>query len=319
MTLGRLLKYLGLVAVVVMLWFAARAPRQRLVVAVHPWVGYEPLYLARDFKWLPDAIRLDDNKRLGESLAALQSGEADAACMTLDEMLRARAGGLPLSAALVFDVSAGADVVLARPEIRSLVELAHKRIGYDRNAMGALVFEKLLEAAGLSALAVIQLDLPPDSQLDAWRKHEVDAVITYEPMATIFLREGAHDLFDSRQMPDTIIDVLAVRRDKPEVIPLVQALAISHFRALEYMRTNEEDAVFRISARESLSPEEARRMLATVIFPSLAANRTYLAGDARLVQAARALSTLMVKRGLLAREDDLAELVMPGALPDEEI
>jgi NitT/TauT family transport system substrate-binding protein len=316
---GHLLACLGIVAAVAGLpWLAACAPQPPLVVALHPWVGYEPLYLARDFKWLPDAIRLRESKTLGESFAALQSGEADAACMTLDEMLRARAMGIPLSAALVFDVSAGADVVVARPEIRSLADLAHKRVGFDRNALGALVFEKLLEAAGLPASAVIQVDLPPDRQLDAWRKNEVDAIITYEPMATAFLREGARNLFDSRRMPDTIIDVLAVRRDRPKLIPLVQALAVSHFRALEYMRGYEEDALFRISARENLGPEEVRRMLATVIFPSLDVNRTYLAGDARLVHAAKILSTLMVNRGLLTREDDLADLIMPGILPGEE-
>jgi len=314
-----LLEYLALACAAGLLWLAACAPQLTLVVAVHPWVGYEPLYLASDFKWLPDAIRLREDKILGESLAALQSGEADAACMTLDEMLHARATGLPLSAALVFDVSAGADMVLARPEIRSLADLAHKRIGFDRNALGALVFEKLLEAASLPASDLIQVDLPPDSQLEAWRRHEVDAVITYEPMASVFLREGAHNLFDSRKMPDTIIDVLAVRRDRPRVFPLIQALAASHFRALEHMRTNEEDALFRISAREGLGPEEARRMLAAVILPSLAANRAYLGGDdPGLVRAAKTLSVLMARRGLLAREDDLAELILPGALPSEE-
>ncbi|MDD1622797.1 MAG: ABC transporter substrate-binding protein [Methylococcaceae bacterium] len=289
-----------------------------MVVAVHPWVGYETLYLARDFKWLPDTIRLRDDKTLGESLAALHSGEADAACMTLDEMLRARASGLPLSAALVLDVSAGADKVLARPEIMSPKDLAHKRIGFDRNSLGVLVFEKLLEAAELPTSAVIQVDLPPDSQLKAWRGREVDAVITYEPMATVFEREGARNLFDSRRMPDAIVDVLAVRRDRPKIFPLVRHLAAIHFRAQEYMRIYEQDALFRVSAREDLSPDEARRMLATVIFPSLDANRNYLGGDARLAQAAKTLSMLMVKHGLLAREDDLAELVMPETLPTEE-
>lgn len=302
-----------------LLLVASCSPQKTLTVAVHPWVGYEALYLARDLKWLPETIQLRDNNTLDESLAALKSGQADAACMTLDEMLRARADGLPLSAALVFDVSAGADAVLAGTEIKGLSDLAHKRIGYDRNALGAMVFEKLLEAAKLSASDVIQIDLPPDRQLDAWTRNEVDVVITYEPMVTAFLRKGAHSLFDSRQMPDAIIDVLAVRRDRPGKEHLLQTLAAAHFRALEHMRTNEQDALFRIAAREKVSPEEARRMLAGVTFPSLAANRAYLGGgDARLLRASKALSELMTRRGLLAREDDLKELLMPGILPGEE-
>ena len=316
----RFLRCLGLAAVAAnMPWFSACVPTQTLVVALHPWVGYETLYLARDLKWLPDGVRLRDDKTLDESLKAVQSGEAAAVCLTLDEMLRARAAGLPLAAALVFDVSAGADMVLARPGIAKLSDLAHKRIGFDQNALGALVFEKMLETAGLPASELTQVDLPPARQLEAWRRNEVDAVITYEPMATIFMREGARNLFDSRQMPDTIIDVLAVRRDRPKVLPLVRALVACHFRALEHMRTHEQDALFRISAREGLTPDEARRELAGVTLPSLAANRAYLVGsDARLIRAAGTLSRLMVRRGMLARQDDLDKLIMPGTLPSDE-
>lgn len=300
-------------------WLAGCAPQPRLVVGIHPWVGYETLHIARELNWLPDAIQLRDGQTAAGSLAALQSGEVNAACLTLDEMLRARAAGIPLSAALVFDISAGADMVLARPEIKRLEDLAHKRIGYESSALGALVFEKLLEAAQLPAAAVTQVDLPLDRQIEAWRRHEVDAIVTYEPTATALLREGAHSLFDSRRIPDTIIDVLAVRRDRPELFPAVRALVAKHFRALDHWHTNEQDALYRISARQGISPDEVRRTLAGVLIPSLAANRAYLSGDdPRLRQAARTVSAVMVRRGLLAREDDLDQLIMPASLPSVE-
>lgn len=316
---GRFLLYLVLLAAAsVLIWLSIREPPS-LVVATHPWIGYETLYLARDFNWLPETISLRDDQTLDESLAALQSGRADAACMTLDEMLRARAAGLPLAAALVLDVSAGADMVLARPGINKPADIAGKRIGFDRNALGALVFEKLLEVADLPADRVYQIDIPPARQLEAWRGNQIDAAISYEPMASALLREGARNLFDSRQMPDTIIDVLAVRADKPTILPLIKTLTTKHFRALAYLRRYQQDAVFRISAREKLSPEEAERMLAGVIFPSLEANRGYLQeGSSGLARAAKILSTLMVKRGLLAQEANLAGLTMPGTLPLEE-
>ncbi len=48
-------------------------------------------------------------------------------------------------------------------------------------------------------------------------------------------------------MPDAIIDVLAVRQDQPEVLPLIRALTASHFRALDYMRTHEQDLILCVS------------------------------------------------------------------------
>lgn len=309
--------YLGACAATANLpWLAACKRAQSLVVAIHPWVGYETLYLAREFKWLPDAVRLLEGQTASDSFAALQSGVADAACLTLDEMLRARAAGIPLSLAWVFNISAGADMVLARPGIAKPADLAHKRLGFERNAVGALVLQKLLDVTGLSESVLTLVDLPPDRQLEAWRKHEIDAVITYEPTATLLMREGAQRLYDSRQMPETIFDVLAVRRDRITDRGLIQALAASHFRALEHMHTHAEDAIFRIAGRQGISVDELRQTLAGVIIPSLAVNKTYLlSADSPLLRAAKTLSSLMVRRGLLAQEDTLDRLILPGSLP----
>ncbi len=290
-----------------------------LVLAIHPWVGYETLYLAREFKWLPDAVVLLEGNTLSDSFAVLQSGRADGACMTLDEMLRARASGIPLSVALVFDVSAGADMVLARPGIDTLADLAGKRLGLEQNALGALMLAELMEAAEPPQTSLTLVALPPDRQLDAWRNNEIDAIITYGPTATLLMQEGAQRLFDSRQIPDTIFDVLAVRSDRVKDARLVQALVVNHFRALEHMHTYRQDALYRISVHEDLSVEEVQQVLAGVTMPTLAANRSYLVGrDSLLISAARSLSSMMVRYGLLAQEDDLKGLIMPNTLPSDD-
>lgn len=308
-----------------LLAFAANLPglasctaRQSLTIATNPWLGYETLYLARALKWLPKQVQLRDFKTATNSLIALQRGEAQAACLTLDEMLLGRAMGLPLSIALVFDSSAGGDMVLARPGIDKPQDLSGKRIGFEPSGVGALVFRQLLAFAQLPASALMVVNLPPDRQLDAWRNREVDAVITYEPSATLIRREGGQRLFDSRQMPEMIFDVLAIRRDQMPSLPLIQALAASHFRALHHLRTQTDDAVYRIAGRLGLSPEETKIALQGLSRPTLAANRSYLIGDdTRLIQAARSLSHLMAQNGLLERPDNLDQLILPSALPEE--
>jgi NitT/TauT family transport system substrate-binding protein len=52
-----------------------------------------------------------------DSLQALAAGTVDGAGLTLDEAIGARAAGLDMKIVLVFDISTGADVLLARPEI----------------------------------------------------------------------------------------------------------------------------------------------------------------------------------------------------------
>ena len=301
-------------------WLSGCASPRPLEVGIIPWIGYEPLYLAREFNWLPAGVQLHDGKDARDTLTALYAGQIDAACLTLDETLHARAAGMPLTAVLVFDVSAGADVVLARPAIRKLADLAGKRLGVEQNAVGALVLGKLLEAAGLPASALTLIDLPVGQQLAAWQNGELDAVITYEPTATRLLHKGAQRLFDSRQMPDTIFDVLAVHSDRAKnQRAALDALVAAHFRSLAHLQTNRQDAIYRIASHQNVSPNDVRQALAGVMLPSLAANHEYLAThDGRLIRAAKNLSAMMVQQGQLKREDTLDGLISASWLPHNE-
>ncbi|MDR9441043.1 MAG: ABC transporter substrate-binding protein, partial [Halomonas sp.] len=164
-------------------------------------------------------------------------GELDGAALTLDEVLKARAEGLPLAVILVFDDSVGADMVLARPQIATLADLSGARIAVERSAVGSLVLHKLLEAAGLTADQLEVVDLPPDRQLAVWRQGDIDAVVTYEPTASQLMREGARRLYDSSQFPDMILDVLAVRHDRLRWrTDALEALVLAHFRGLAHLR-----------------------------------------------------------------------------------
>ena len=296
-------------------------PERPLAVGIHPWIGYETLHLCRDLGWLPAGVRLAEGRSAIDSLLALGEGRVEAACLTLDEVLRARSEGLPLTIALVFDVSAGADAVLAAPSIKTLADLAGKRIGVEQNAVGSIVLKQLLAEAGLPATAVTVVDLPVDRQLEAWRQGAVDALVTYDPTANELRRQGARLIFDSRRMPDTIFDVLALRTDLlRDRQTLVKALVASHFQALEHVRVNRQDAIYRIATHQGITPDEVVRSLGGITLPSLTVNRAYLANPGgRFAQAARSLSALMANQGLLPREDSLERLFSAAWLPPTEV
>lgn len=289
-----------------------------LVVGIHPWPGYESLYLARAFGWLPEGVHLREGRKASDSVAALLAGEVDAAALTLDEVLSVRAGGLALTIVLVFDSSVGADVVMAQPSIQALGEIAGRRIAVERGAVGEVVLHKLLEAAGLEEADISVRDLGPDRQLEAWRAGEIDLAITYEPGSSLLGREGARRLFDSRSFPGIIFDVLAVRSDRLSVNRAqVGALLYGHFKALAHLRINREDALRRIAAWRGLSFDETERSFAGLNLPDVAGNRAYLepTGARGILRAAAELNTLMLRTGGLSAADDLAGLIDPSFLP----
>lgn len=283
------------------LWLGGCVPRPPLRVAAHAWLGYEPMFLARQHGWLDGArVRLVETPSATDSLHLLGSGLVEAAALTLDEVLRARALGLPLVVPMVFNVSAGADGVLARRPIH-LADLAGARIGVEHSAVGALMLAALLERGGLAADQVQLVSLGFHEHAAAWRAGRIDALITFEPALSELEAEGAARIFDSRALPDTIVDVLAVH---PSTLvqhrAALQHLVAATLLAVHDLALNRMDAVYRIGARLKQPPETVLAGLRGIQLTDLEHNRRLLGGPQPiLLERARAVATILQGAGIL--------------------
>ena len=297
-------------------------PPSPLRLAAHTWPGYESLFLAHQMEWL-DArlVQLTETTSATDSLRALEQGTVDAAALTLDEVLRARSRGIALSIVLVFDISAGADALLAHPDIPSLKDLAGKRVGVEDGALGALMLSEVLQKAGLSLDQVRQVSLTPEHQLDAWKRGEIDAVVTYEPVATQLQELGAKRLFDSREIPDEIVDVLAVRTSILEARGgkrSVRHLIAAHFQALNHLHTSPDDFSYRTAAHLKLPADEVLDAYTGLLLPDVARNHRLLSGSQPvLLGGARKLSSKLFRDKLIPAEDTLDALLRTEFLPEE--
>lgn len=288
-----------------------------LTLGVHSWPGYEPLLLARHFNWLPAQIRLQENLNASQSINSLKAGTIDGACLTLDEVLKLRAEGVPMTIVLVLDISAGADKVIVRQDIRTLSDLKGKRIAFEYAALGALMFYELIQAAGLKKNDVTTIELSPDMQLLAWERGEIDAAITYPPSSTRIENMGGKAIFDSRQTQTRIMDVLAIRSDRlSEKRATVKSLMAGHLRAIDHLRQNSEDAMRRIAAWRHLSYEATMRSFSSITLPGLDANRKMLAPGNGIAGDAAKLAAVLVNAGILPRQDNLIDLTDAGYLPE---
>ena len=145
----------------------------------------------------------------------------------------------------------------------------------------------------------------------------VDALITYEPVASTLLAGDAHRLFDSRRIPETIFDVLAVHRDWLDVHrkALTHLIAV-HFRGLHALQRNPGDTAFRLARRLGLPGQAVMPTFRGLSLPGIDANRAYLdPGDSRLRDAARRVSDLMLRSGQLGQPASLDGLTTPRFLP----
>ena len=276
---------------------------QPLQVASHVWPGYELMFLARERGWLdPARVELEPTTSATHSMALLRLGHVDAAALTLDETLRLAAEGVPLRVGLVFNISAGADMVLARPPIAASSDLVGARIGVEETALGALMLSELLAFAGLSREDLEVVPLTIDQQWSAWETEAVDALVTYEPVAGRVRADGAHLLFDSRRIPDTIFDVLAVRTPvASDQARHLRHLTASHFRALHHFRSNPVDAGYRMANRLGVTGDGAIDAFRGITLPDYHANLALLRpDDSRVVEAMDKLVPAMAVAGVPA-------------------
>jgi NitT/TauT family transport system substrate-binding protein len=278
------------------------------------------MFLASREGWL-DArqVRLHETNAATESLQALADGKVDAAALTLDETFKARQDGQMLTVVMIFDISAGADMLLARPGIATLAELKGQRVGFEQSSVGELLLAEILRAGSLSRDDLKLVPLSVDKHLAAWRQNELDAVVTYEPVASDLLEQGAHRLFDSRQIPNTIVDVLAIRNDRLELnAAAIRHLLQSHFKALDHLRRNPQDAAYRMASHLKLPALDVLPAFKGLVLPDAANNYRLLAGaKPELLATARKLSAVMVRSGLLKQDDSLDALIRADFLPTD--
>lgn len=283
---------------------------------IHPWIGYEPLYLADDFSWLPDTVALVRGTSAKDSMDGLLAGTLDGAALTLDETIRLCSRGLELAAVAVADVSAGADVLMVKPSITELGALEGHRIALELGSVSSIMLFKILEVAGLGPNDVIIVDLPVSEHAQAWSRDEVDACVCYEPTASVIENAGGVRLFDSRDIPETIFDVLVVTREAADRNPrAVRDLVSGHFRGLQHLVRSMHDSVYRIANRHGISPAEVRAALATVMLPDLAANQRYLRVAGAIENMAASLSRLMLAEGMIDQKPGIQRLSDPSFLP----
>ncbi len=301
-------------------FFPACQPAEPLTIASHVWPGYELMFLARGEGWLPEgAIRLLETTSATRSMLALREGRAHGAALTLDEVMLMRAEGIPLTVVLVFDISAGADVILSRLLIRELRDLRGKRIAAETTALGAVMLTRLLDKAGLQRSDVNIVSIASDEHLQAWRSGKLDALITYEPTASRLLNEGAHRLLDSRHFPESIFDVLAVRPDVAQrQSAALRSLIAGHFKGIRQLRQNPQDTAYRLAGRLNLAGDQALQAFRGLHLPGLPQNRALLAANGRLYQIGAELSGIMHGNGQLKRPDTLDGLISDHYLPENE-
>lgn len=271
-----------------------------LRIGSNRWLGYGPLYLADDLGWTaPSRVRLVEYPNSTGVLRGFRNGLLDGAMLTLDELLvlQSHSPELDLEILLVANVSAGADVLYARQPIATLSELRGHRVGVENTALGAFLLSRILDHAGLRFDDIEVVSLQVHEHLQAFRSGQVDALVSFASEGPALERLGARRIFDSRLLPDEIVDVLVVDRRRIG-LEQRQQLAALWYTALRTWQDNREQTDPRLEKRLGLSTEALQVTLGGLVMGDTSLNHHWRS-EGRLQQGVRRLARYLAEHQLL--------------------
>ncbi len=217
-----------------------------LKIGYSVWVGYGPLFIARDKGYFSDEgldvelVKVEDPK---DRFAALAGSKLDGLVSTLDTMAQYWRAETPFHAVLGLDESSGGDGIVANSGINSVKDLKGKQIGVNIGSVSQFFLEYILQQNGMSSSDVTLVRMQQGDVPAALAANRIDAGVTWEPHLTKSVKNGAKLIASSKETPGLIVDILILRDDVMKANPTVAKGMVNAWnKAIDYWKANPDDA-----------------------------------------------------------------------------
>ena len=287
-------------------------------IALSTWVGFAPLYIAKEKGFFEkngidvDLIKMEN---IVDRRSAMAANRIQGFVTTVDTHVVTAASGLPVVQVLALDDSNGGDGIVAKKEITSLKDLVGKNVAVQTDGGASFFwFLYLLNKEGIDVKEINLQSMSAGDAGAAFVANKVDAAVTWEPwLSKAKQTDFGRVLIKSDATPGVITDTLGMRKDFVEQHPeAVKALVKSWFDAVDYLKTNREDAISIMAKAMGQTNEEFEASMAEVNYYDQAKNKEYF-GTKENPGSLRELTQLGVtfwkEHKLIDNEPNIDELI----------
>jgi NitT/TauT family transport system substrate-binding protein len=291
-------------------------------VAFNTWIGYSPLVLADKKGFLKEeglTVEISMLEGVAEKNSALIKGTVDAVGHTADSAVVSAASGVDGEVVYIFDLSWGADGLVAGKNVRSLHDLKGRKVALEPGFTGHFFFLTLLKDAGMSPSDVQIVPMETGIAGSTFVAHGVDAAETWQPwLGKVEKMPWAKVLYSSADKPGRIVDVLYMNRKTidarhDDVVKLVRAMA----KATQWYQGHKDEGDAIMAQFWKLSPQEQQETVSGIRFMNLQQNRDFF-GTAdkpgQLYTATKDAADLWLQNGVISHPVDAKRLVAFGVM-----
>jgi NitT/TauT family transport system substrate-binding protein len=244
--LGFLLALIGGVAAAA-LASPGSAAAETVRIAHSTWVGYGPLYVARDKGFFKnhgidvELIVMEDPK---DRFPAMLADKIDMIASTVDTGILYLKKPDQFKYVVAIDDSDGGDGIVALKDVTSIGDLKGKSVAVSEGSVSEFYLNVLLGKAGLKESDLKTVNMAAPEAGAAFVAKKVDAAVTWEP----WLSRGkqtdfGHLLVDSSTTPGLITDVVTAKTEYVDKHPKeTKAVVDAWNEAVAYVRAHPDES-----------------------------------------------------------------------------
>jgi NitT/TauT family transport system substrate-binding protein len=194
---------------------------ERLKISATTWIGYTPLFYAKEKGWLDEInIKLTNVVSLSENMYLFKSGNFDAYVGTQYEyelLLQKNKGLTPV---IMFDRSFGGDVIMANCSLEELVNTQESIDAYlEMDSINSTLLKDFIQLHGLEEKKIHYKnnDQAYIASLQAKKMKQKTIIVTYSPYNYQLKEHGFKEIASTKNGLDLlVVDALFTTKDALE-------------------------------------------------------------------------------------------------------
>jgi len=250
------------------------------------WVNHGPFYLAKEKGFYQkhgltvDMQKIED---IGAQKLALQAGKLDGTISSVDFFATAAAEGVKAKTIMKLGAGDGADAIIAKEGISSVPDLKDHTVAVEKGGPDHFFLLFVLKENGMSSKDIKPIFMTTADAGAAYVSGAVDACVVWEPWVTNAVeKRKSKILATSRDRSGVLVDTFVVRDDVLQNRRNdVKAFMMAWFDAIEYWKSNPEEANKIMATGLGISEEEFAVMLQGVKLADYQDNLAYFGTDSK--------------------------------------
>lgn len=282
-----------------------------LRVGITSWVGFDIALYAQPsgiFKQRGVEVELIRFENQQDSSRAVMRGALDAAFVSLWDVMQVDPGNGSPVVLMTTNISAGADGIVAKPEIKSVADLRGKKVGAKLGTVNHLILLEALRAHKIKPSEVQVLDYSNDVAAQKIESGEIDAAVLWQPLLGDTAKNtDGNIIYTTKQVDSLVIDILIstdsiVKAKKAQI----KQFMLAWFDVMHAVETDPTKVFDTVAKKLGQSGESVARDYAGLKKGDITLNRRMFAADDRLNSAKTELVQLLKsdpRHGRVIRED----------------